>query len=202
MNESLLKLLTELELFGRTNDDTVTDRSRKMLNITHDTGEFLAVLIRAMHAQRVLEIGTSDGYSTLWLASAVASIGGRVTTIDSSDYKIELAKKNFSRSNLASLIDQIQDDAKQVLSSLENSAFDFIFLDSERVEYPAWWSDIKRALRVGGLLVADNAISHPAEMAPFTALVNADPEFTTCLVPIGNGEFLATRVNEQSLSRT
>ena len=196
MNESLQKLLAELELFGKTNDDSAIDRPRKMLNITHDTGEFLAVLIRAVHAQRVLEIGTSNGYSTLWLASAVAAIGGRVTTVEASEYKVELAKKNFTRSSLASLIEQIQDDAKHVLAGLENSAFDFIFLDSERVEYPTWWSDINRVLRVGGLLVVDNATSHPAEMAPFIALVRANPEFTTCLVSVGNGEFLATRVDE------
>jgi predicted O-methyltransferase YrrM len=70
-----------------------------------------------------------------------------------------------------------------------------IFVDSERTEYPNWWPDIRRVLRPGGLLVADNATSHPQEMAPFIALVQADPAFFTCLVPVGNGEFLATRAN-------
>ncbi len=194
MTESLQKLLAELELFGKTNDASIKDRPRRMLNITRDTGEFLSVLIRAMGVQRVLEIGTSNGYSTLWLADAVASMGGKVTTIDVSEFKVALAKKNFARSGLAPVIDQIQGDAQRVLASLENSAFDFVFLDSERVDYPAWWPDIKRVLRVGGLLVVDNATSHPEELAPFVAVVKADAEFITCLVPIGNGEFLATKV--------
>jgi O-methyltransferase len=74
-----------------------------------------------------------------------------------------------------------------------DSAFDLVFLDSERPEYPGWWPNLRRVLRLGGLLVVDNATSHPEQMAPFMALVNADAEFSTSLVPIGNGEFLAVR---------
>ena len=193
MTEALLQLLAELEQFGETNDSSTTDRSRRMLNITHDTGEFLSVLVRATNARRVLEIGTSNGYSTLWLANAARTIGGRVSTVELSEYKVELAARNFARSGLASVITQIHEDAGRVLASMGKAAFDLIFLDSERTEYPDWWPDIKRMLRPGGLLVVDNATSHPEQIAPFIALVKADPEFTTSLVPLGNGEFLATR---------
>ena len=72
--DTLENLLTELEQFGRDNDRATAERPRKMLNITRNTGEFLAVLVRAMLAQRVLEIGTSNGYSTLWLAVAPLAI--------------------------------------------------------------------------------------------------------------------------------
>ena len=74
-----------------------------MLNITRDTGEFLAVLVRATLARRVLEIGTSNGYSTLWLASAARAIGGSVTTVEQSDYKVGLASANFARSGLGTV---------------------------------------------------------------------------------------------------
>ena len=193
MNNQLQGLLTELEQFGNGNDSATTERSRKMLNITRDTGEFLAVLVRATVARRVLEIGTSNGYSTLWLASAAQAIGGSVTTVEFSDYKIALATKTFARSGLASFIASIQDDAGRVLERTADSAFDFIFLDSERPEYPGWWANLRRVLRPGGLLVVDNATSHPQEMAPFVVLVQADPIFTTSLVPVGNGEFMAVR---------
>ena len=73
------------------------------------------------------------------------------------------------------------------------SAYDFIFLDSERPEYSGWWPHLRRVLRPGGLLCVDNATSHVKEMAPFVALVMADPEFATCLVPVGNGEFLSRK---------
>jgi predicted O-methyltransferase YrrM len=193
MNNELEQLLAELEQFGNGNDSATTERSRKMLNITRDTGEFLAVLVRATVARRVLEIGTSNGYSTLWLASAAQAIGGSVTTVEFSDYKITLATKTFARSGLASFIASIQDDASRVLERTADSAFDLIFLDSERPEYPGWWANLRRVLRPGGLLVVDNAASHPQEMAPFVALVQADPIFTTSLVPVGNGEFMAVK---------
>jgi predicted O-methyltransferase YrrM len=193
MTESLQVLLSELERFGAANDNATAERPRRMLNITRDTGEFLAVLIQATSARRVLEIGTSNGYSTLWLASAAGAIGGAVTTVELSDYKVGLARQNFSRSGLAASITLVQDDAGRVLERAGAASFDLVFLDAERPEYPGWWLHLKRVLRPGGLLVVDNATSHPEQMAPFVALVKADADFTTSLVPVGNGEFLAVK---------
>ena len=188
-------LLAELERFGKANDGSTTERPRRMLNITRDTGEFLAVLVRATLARRVLEIGTSNGYSTLWLAAAACAIGGAVTTVELSDYKVGLATSNFARSGLARYIAVVHDDAGRVLCRSADGAFDLVFLDSERAEYPGWWRDLKRVLRPGGLLVVDNATSHVAEMAPFVAQVSADASFVTSLVSVGNGEFLALKAD-------
>jgi predicted O-methyltransferase YrrM len=193
MVDALENLLDELEQFGTSNDSSTSERPRKMLNITRDTGQFLAVLIRATLARRVLEIGTSNGYSTLWLAGAAREIGGAVTTVELSDYKVGLASENFDRSGLEAYISLVHDDAGRVLERSADSAYDFIFLDSERPEYPGWWPNVRRVLRPGGLLVVDNATSHPGEMAPFVALVEADTSFTTSLVPVGNGEFMAVK---------
>jgi len=190
----LRDLLRELEQFGLDNDSAVADRPRRMLNITRDTGEFLSVLVRAMNARRVLEIGTSNGYSTLWLASAANAIKGHVTTVEVSDFKLSLAARTFERSGLSPVITQHRGEAGALLKASADSSFDLVFLDSERSQYSGWWTDIRRILRAGGLLVVDNAISHSSEMAPFAALVSADPDFTTCTVPVGNGELLATRV--------
>jgi predicted O-methyltransferase YrrM len=190
------ELLSELERFGKANDGANAERPRRMLNITRDTGEFLAVLVRATVARRVLEIGTSNGYSTLWLASAAGAIGGSVTTVELSEYKIGLAISNFARSGLASQITLLHEDAGRVLERSADGAFDLVFLDSERPEYPGWWPHLKRVLRPGGLLVVDNATSHAAEMAPFVALVAADVSFATSLVPVGNGEFLAVKAEK------
>ncbi|HUK64717.1 MAG TPA: class I SAM-dependent methyltransferase, partial [Dongiaceae bacterium] len=115
MTESLEALLSELERFGQANDSTTAERARRMLNITRDTGELLSVLVRATSARRVLEIGTSNGYSTLWLASAARAAGGAVTTVELSGYKVGLAEENFRRSGLASAITLVQDDAGRVL---------------------------------------------------------------------------------------
>ena len=193
VTDPLDSVLAELEQFGKANDASTTERARRMLNITRDTGELLAVLVRATLARRVLEIGTSNGYSTLWLASAARAIGGSVTTVEFAEYKIGLAVANFTRAGLTRYISIVHDDGGRVLERSADSAFDLIFLDSERPEYPGWWPNLRRVLRLGGLLVVDNATSHPAQMAPFVALVHADAEFSTSLVPVGNGEFLAVR---------
>ena len=196
MAKALDALLTELEQFGKANDGAHTERPRRMLNITRDTGELLAVLVRAPVARRVLEIGTSNGYSTLWLASAARAIGGAVTTVELSDYKIGLASANFTRSGLASTISLLHDDAGRVLERAADGAYDLIFLDSERPQYPGWWPHLARVLRPGGLLVVDNAISHQAEMASFVALVAADRRFVTSRVPVGHGEYLAVKADQ------
>ena len=195
MDDSLESLKTELERLGEANDAVTNERPRRMLNITRDTGEFLAVLVRATVARRVLEIGTSNGYSTLWLADAARAIGGSVTTVEFAEYKVGLASANFTRSGLSPFIRLVHDDAGRFLKRSDPSAYDFIFLDSERPEYPGWWPHLRRVLRPAGLLIVDNATSHVEQMAPFVALVTADPEFATCLVPVGNGEFLAVKTS-------
>jgi predicted O-methyltransferase YrrM len=195
VGEPLDSLKAELERFGKANDAATNERSRRMRNITRDTGEFLAVLVRATGARRVLEIGTSNGYSTLWLAEAAREIGGSVTTVEFAEYKIGLATANFARSGLSAFITLVQDDAGRLLQRTDQSAYDLIFLDSDRSEYPGWWPHLRRVLRPGGLLIVDNATSHGEQMAPFIGLVTADPEFATCLVPVGNGEFLAVKTS-------
>jgi predicted O-methyltransferase YrrM len=182
VTDLLDSVLVELEQFGKTNDASTAEHTRRMLNITRDTGEFLAVSVRATLARRVLEIGTSNGYSTLWLANAARAIGGSVTTVELADYKIGLAAANFARAGLACYVSILHDDAGRVLERSADGSFDLVFLDSERPEYPGWWPNLRRVLRPGGLLVVDNATSHPEQMAPFVALVSADAEFSTSLV--------------------
>ena len=193
MNDALESLKTELERFGAANDAAVRERPRLMLNITRDTGEFLSVIVHATLARRVLEIGTSNGYSTLWLAEAARTVGGSVTTVERAEYKVGLASTTFLRSGLAPFITLVHDDAGRFLGQSDAGAYDLIFLDSERSEYPGWWPQLRRVLRPGGLLIVDNATSHLEQMAPFVALVKADSAFTNCLVPVGKGEFLAVK---------
>lgn len=193
MRDPLTALLQELEAFSRSHDRKTADHSAKMLNITRDTGEFLSVLARATGARRVLELGTSNGYSTLWLASAARANGGTVTTVELSDFKVGLALSNFAKSSLASSIALLHEDAGGVFARSAADSFDFVFLDTDRSRYVGWWPDLKRVLRPGGMLVVDNATTHPHELAAFIDLINADSTFVSCLVPIGNGEFIAVK---------
>jgi predicted O-methyltransferase YrrM len=192
LDAHLTTLLDELAAFGDTHDNDAANRHNRMLNITPDTGHFLAVLVKAMNARRILEIGTSNGYSTIWLAAAIGNAGS-VTTVERAPSKIALAHANFARAGLATRIDQREGEAGAILSELDDDAYDLVFLDSLRAAYLTWWPDLKRVLRTGGLLVVDNAISHPQDMTEFTDAVRNDSGFTISLVPVGKGELLAVK---------
>ena len=190
MDEKLSALLKELEEFGAENDARTSDHSRKMLNITHETGEFLALLIRAIQARRVLEIGASNGYSTLWLAYAVQQLGGQVDTVERSPFKAEMARRNFERAGLASLIKMHLTDADRFFEEQSNRSYDFVFLDSDRREYVGWGAVLQRIVTPGGLIVADNAVSHSHELRDFIDLVRASPDCMISINPVGKGELI------------
>ena len=189
-NEKLSTLLRELEQFGLENDAKAQNHSQKMLNITPDTGEFLLLLIRALKAKRVLEIGTSNGYSTLWLAKAVQPLGGQVTTLELVPQKADMARGNFQRAELLAVIDLREVDARGFIQQQPPASFEFIFLDANRGQYVAWWPDLRRILSPGGLVVVDNAVSHAKEVESFTQLVQQTDGYITSMVPVGNGELL------------
>ncbi len=191
---ALEQLKRELELFGEQNDGAQQSRGSKMLNITRDTGELLAVLVQTRGADAVLEIGTSNGYSTLWLAEAVKRLGGRVTTIELDEGKRTMAAANFQRAGLEAWIEQLAGEAGTLLPTLPTAAYPLIFLDSDRQHYQAWWPEIQRLLAPRGLLVVDNATSHREELAEWMAEVAQDPAFATSLVPVGKGEWLVVRL--------
>ena len=190
----LEQLKRQLEQLGERNDSMQQARHRKLLNITRDTGELLSVLVQTRGAQAVLEIGTSNGYSTLWLAEAVRRLEGHVTTIELDEDKRVLAHDNFQRAGLAPWVTLLAGDASELLPTLPQAGYQLIFLDSDRQHYRAWWPQIRHLLAPRGLLVVDNAISHRSEMVEWMNEVGQDPAFATSLVPVGKGEWLVVRL--------
>jgi predicted O-methyltransferase YrrM len=195
MTPELDALLRELEQFGATNDANAQDRTQRMLNITRDTGEFLYWQMRALKSRRILEIGTSNGYSTLWLAAAAQSLKTRVVSLDILPRKHEMARVNLEKAKLSQCVNLVLSDAGTFMRSQFNAEFDFIFVDSEREQYVNWWSELRRVLTPGGVIVVDNAVSHAHQMAEFTELVNTTPSFITSLIQVGNGELLILKTS-------
>jgi predicted O-methyltransferase YrrM len=182
-------VLAELAAFGPANDARVTERSKRMLNITPDTGQLLRILVRSGRVRRILEVGTSNGYSTLWLAWAATETGGHVTTLERAADKVALAQANFERAGLAPWINVREGVALETLATLDGP-FDLIFLDADRANYLAYAELLLPLLKVGGLLVTDNVVSHAEELPAFLARVKDDPNLDSVTVPVGNGEEL------------
>jgi predicted O-methyltransferase YrrM len=185
-------VLAEVSAFGQANDANPLDHSMRMLNITPDTGQLLRILVRATGARRILEVGTSDGYSTLWLAWAATETGGHVTTLERLPAKVALAQANFERAGLAPWITIQTGVALESIAALDGP-FDLVFLDADRASYLAYLDLLLPRLEVGGLLVTDNVVSHANELVDFLARLKGDPNLDSVTVPVGNGEELTYR---------
>ena len=163
------------------------DRLHRYRNIEPESGRFLSMLIRAQQSKNILEIGTSTGYSTLWLAEAARQTQAMITTLEVDAERVTQAKQYATEIDLADLINFKVIDA-QVYLEAEKEIFDFILLDAERDAYVSYWPHLSRLLKAkGGLLVVDNVISHAAEVEEFIALIQQDPRFIMSIVPIGAG---------------
>jgi predicted O-methyltransferase YrrM len=177
---------------SRVHDQAQGDRVARFRNLEPDTAELLGVLVRAVRARRVLELGTSNGHSTLWLADAVEATGGRVQSIELDPRRTALARTNLERAGLAALVELRTADAADALAEFPSDAWEFVFLDAERPHYLSYLPDLLRVIDPGGTLAVDNAISHAEELREFRELVSSEQRLTTVLVPIGAGLLLST----------
>jgi predicted O-methyltransferase YrrM len=189
VDTELRALLADLYTAGTTHDAAQPDRLRRRRNLEPDAAELLTLVLRMAGAREVVEIGTSNGYSAIWLADAVRDTGGTVTSVDIEEWPG--AATNIDRSELSAFVRREISDGGAYLAGLADASVDLLFLDAERVQYPDWWPHPVRVLRPGGILAVDNVLSHPDEVAGFLALVTAQGGVVSATVAVGKGLFLA-----------
>src|SRR5579859_8155568 len=199
MDKHISDLLTELAQEGQSNDTREQERSKKMLNLEPETAQLLSILVRSGHRTRLLEIGTSNGYSTIWLAWAAQANGGRVISIDREEHKHVLADANLRRAGLRASVDLISGDATQIVAGLPGP-FDYVFFDADRRSAPDQLALLLPKLAPDALILADNALSHPGEIAGYLAAINALPDCEHMIIPVGKGLSIAYRHVGRSLS--
>jgi predicted O-methyltransferase YrrM len=190
MEPEIRGLLNELEAFGREHDQREPDHSKKMLNLEPDTAHLISVLVRSSQRRHLLEIGTSNGYSTIWLAWAARATGGRVTSIDRDASKHGMADANLRRAGLRDRVDLVLGDATEVIARLPGQ-FDLVFFDADRISAPAQFQLLESRLLPGALVLADNALSHPDQIKDYLTTIQARPDFEHVVVPIGKGLSIA-----------
>lgn len=192
MDRQLQSFLDELYRQGTENDAFQSERRQKMLNLQPATARFLGFVLRSSKRTRILEIGTSNGYSTCWLAWAVQQVGGHVTSIDRDQHKHTLADANLRQAGLRELVELRCGNATEIVAAL-SGPFDCIFFDADRFSAPAQLRLLFPKLTPNVLLLADNALSHPDEIAGYLEAVQALEGFEQMVIPIGKGLSIAYR---------
>jgi predicted O-methyltransferase YrrM len=193
MNEHRRRLAAELYRASQAHDQERPNRLERFRNVEPATAELLGVLVRASGATRLLELGTSNGYSTIWLADAAAATGGRLVSVDVDAARADLARQSLRDAGLDDRVELRVEDAQATLAHSSDSQWDFVFLDAERPAYPDYLPDLVRTLAPGGVLAVDNVRSHEHELVEFTSLIEAEQTLTQTVVPVGAGLRLAVR---------
>lgn len=193
MDRELERLLEGLHEAGREHDESTPDRRERMRNVEPESARMLAVLVRALRPQSMLELGTSNGYSTIWLADAARAVGGRLTSVEIDPGRSAQSEQNLRRAGLRDHVELRLEDAQATLADAPDDAWDLIFLDSERPAYTSYWPELVRTLRPSGLLVVDNAVSHEHELVEFRALVAGEAAVMEALVPVGAGMLMVVK---------
>jgi len=186
MNAEIRNFLRQLEEHARTHDARESEHSRKMLNLEPETAEIVSIFARSSRARRVLEIGTSNGYSTIWLAASVGPEGGSVISIDRNPEKHRMAHDNLLAVGLLQTVDLHLGDATEVIAALPGP-FDFVFFDADRASAPGQLTLLLPKLAPQALILADNALSHPEEIAGYLAMVKSLKQLQHVLIPVGKG---------------
>ena len=193
MDATTQRIIDDLLVAAEEHDAAQADRLDRWRVLEPDAGRLVWFVAQALPARSIVEIGTSRGVSTLWLADAARSVGGHVLTVDVDPDAQDAARVSLEAAGLLDQVTFRRGDGGAVLADLPDGSVDLLFLDAERAEYPSWWPHPMRVLRPGGLLVADNATSHAEEIAPLRDLIQSDDGMVMITVAVGKGELMALR---------
>jgi predicted O-methyltransferase YrrM len=169
-----------------------TSRLKRLRQIPPETGKFISILAASAPEGEFIEIGTSAGYSTLWITLACKLIGNKIITFEILEEKIKLAKKTFQLTDMEDYVELIEGDARNYLKNYKNIAF--CFLDAEKEVYEECYDIIIPNMVKGGLLIADNAINHYETLKPMINKALSDQRVDALVAPIGKGELLCRKL--------
>jgi caffeoyl-CoA O-methyltransferase len=162
------------------------DRALRARAVTPSTGRFLFALVAPQNACEVLEVGGSRGYSTIWLATAARILGGHVVSIENDPTKCQAWRRNVKEAGLADWAELVEGDAHGRLLDLED-IFDVVFIDAEKEDYERYFELARPKLEPGGLIVADNVLSHEETLGAYSSMRQADPDLVSVTVPLDRG---------------
>ena len=201
MDSEVLKVISRLnkQANRERNGRVKVEPDQEMLAITADTGIFFSVLLKAIRARRILEVGTSAGFSTLWFADAIGkNRNTKIITIEMNPQKVEWALKNFKEAGFDKMIEIKQGLALNLLHDLKGK-FDFVFLDADKENIITYFDLVLPLVRIGGIIAADNML-YPDHFRPvmrkYARHVHSKPNTQSITVPIGLGEEITIKLRK------
>ncbi|MFX1575431.1 MAG: O-methyltransferase [Promethearchaeota archaeon] len=184
-----MRYLEEIDSRDRTDG---TPRLTRLRQIPPETGKFLSILATCAPEGKYIEIGTSAGYSALWIGLACRLYGRKLTTFEVLKEKIDLARETFKETNMEGYIELIEGDARNYIEQYDNISF--CFLDAEKEIYEDCYDLVIPNMVKGGIFVADNAINHYETLKPMIDKALGDKRVDALVVPIGKGELVCRKL--------
>ena len=189
--EKIKKRMDYLEAVDKKDRVDGTPRMSRLRQVPPETGKFIALMLSMSPEGIAIEIGTSAGYSALWLALACREKDRKLYTFEKAKEKIKLAQETFLEADVTDVAELVQGDALENLKKFDRVSF--CFLDAEKEIYGDCYETVIPRMARGGVLVADNAINHYATLKPFIDRVLKDERVDAMVVPIEKGELVCRK---------
>ncbi len=191
LSATTLEVMHELEARDERDRDDGTPHLERLRQITPDTGRFIALWAAAAPAGAVIEVGTSAGYSALWLTQACRLTGRSLTTFEILPEKARLARATFERTAVTDVVRLVEGDFLDHADEFTDVGF--CFLDAEKDVYEACYDIVVPKMVPGAILVADNATSHREDLESLIGRVLADDRVDAMVATVGKGELVCRR---------
>ena len=185
-DEQVLAVLARLEAEDAAEREAGVPASQRSRQVEATTGRFLFALAASQAGIEVLEIGGSRGYSSIWLAAGARVLGGRLVSLEHDPVKCATWRANIADAGLEEWAELVEGDALRTLETTQDT-FDLVFLDAEKDDYETLFGLARPLLEPGGLVIADNVLSHAETLGAYSAARQADPTLSSVTVPLDRG---------------
>ncbi len=185
MNGKTLETLAELET-----------TAEEFWNVSRQSANFINMLIKLMKAQNVLELGTSNGYSGLWIADALKETGGHLTTIEFWEKRQCIERENFENCGFSDLITCKVGPAYEIVRDEINEKFDLVFIDANKGEYVKYFEVVNPLVKKSGVILADNITSHAKKVQPFIDTITNNGCYQVQILDLPDGMLMAYKFQE------
>ncbi len=167
---------------------------KEFWNISRETGNFINLFLKASKAKTALEIGTSNGYSSIWIAEALKETGGHLYTIERWDERADIAIENFKNAQVSEIITLYKGDACELIKDKITFSLDFVFIDAQKRQYIDYFNLVHPFINKGGVIIADNVLSHAEKVKEFVDAIKVHPDYQVEVLNLSSGLLIAYKV--------